>query len=102
MNTINIPDEELNSYIKNTCGSFPCAKKWQRIDVGTLETYVGDGEYVITVIDYKPKSVKQMERNCRKVEETVTRYLIGEGFIGKNYLYVGLQQFNLTSLPQGL
>jgi len=96
MKTLDLTPTELNNHIKTFC---PPAEHWQRIDVGDIETYVGDGQCVITLIDYKPTSVKELEKNCRKAEETVTRYLQDEGFIGKNYLYLGLQQFDLTKPP---
>lgn len=103
--TKNISDEELNSIIINAPtvdGAMPAAKKWIRADVGIIETYVGDGIYVVTLIEHLPKTVGELKKNCENVEEIVAKYLRGEGFIGEEYLYVALQRFDLTNPPKGV
>ena len=101
--TPNISNEELNSHLAETTnGCFPAAKKWQRVDVGTIESYIGDNLYVVSVIEKRPKTVTEMNANCEKVKRIVIRYLESEGFIGEEYLYIGLQRLDLQNLPDGL
>lgn len=79
----------------------PAPKMWRRVDVGTLETYVGDDVYAMAFINQIPNTIEEMELNNKRAEETVIRYLQAEGFIGKEYIYMGLQRFDLQHLPQG-
>lgn len=107
METINtLSPEELNAVIRNLPpdenGPFIAPKKWMRVDVGTLETYVGDKLYVITLVEKLPNSLEEVESNAEFAEQTVIRYLQGEGFIGEEYAYVGLQRFDLKNLPEEL
>jgi hypothetical protein len=75
---------------------------WKRVDVGTLETYVGDSLYVITLIDQLPTSLEEAASNGLSAEDTVIRYLQGEGFLGEEFVYLGLQRFDKNNLPDGL
>ena len=79
------------------------AKKWQRVDVGDLEVYVGDRKYVISFVETLPKTSREMEANTLSAEETVMKYLIGEDFVdSEDFLYVGLQRIDLQDPPSGL
>jgi hypothetical protein len=99
---VNIPDFQLNNYVVSTCPALEPAKRWQRVDVGEQEVYIGDGTYVISIIKHHPSNVSEMNVNCNKVNHVVIRYLQGEGFIGPEYLYIGLQEFNLNKPIDGL
>jgi hypothetical protein len=105
-NKHSLSGSELNSLIYNA-PSFEehgiCqAKDWQRVDVGDLEVYVGDEKYIIAFVEHPPKSIEEMEKNTLTVQEIVITYLQGEGFIGEDYVYVGLQQIDLTNLKKML
>jgi hypothetical protein len=102
MTKINIPDCQLNNYLTHSCPAFSGAKKWIRIDVGDQETYVGDNTFIITVIKHKPMNVDEMNSNCNKIQPIVIRYLQSEGFIDKEYIYIGLQEIDLQDPPDGL
>jgi hypothetical protein len=91
---------ELNQNVI-ACG-FSVPKQWQRIDVGHIETYVGDETIVIGMVTIIPKTRKEMEDNNKKAEKIIIKYLQSEGFIGTEYVYVGLQTFNLKRLPNDL
>lgn len=97
----NISPEELNWYIMsapNLLGKpLPPAKQWSRIDVGQIETYVGDGVYVIAVVNKRPADAEEMKENGVKAQKLVVSYLMSEGFIDKDFLFIGLQTFDLGS-----
>lgn len=97
----NISPEELNTYITGITSDIgsqlPPAKTWTRIDVGPIETYVGDGIYVISVVNHRPKDIQELEANSAKAQQKVIAYLKGEGFIDVEYFYIGLQTLDLQS-----
>lgn len=102
MTKINIPNYQLNRYITDTCPCFDGANKWQRIDIGDFETYVGDNCYVITIISSHLINLYSQEQVCNKVRETVIRYLQGEGFVSGDYIYIGLQEIDLQNPPNSI
>ena len=107
MTTINtLNPQELNAIIRNippdNHGAFAIPKGWTRVDVGNLETYVGDSIYIITLIEKLPRTMTEMESDNMSVEQVVTKYLRDEGFIGEEYAYIGLQRFDLANPPEGL
>lgn len=91
-------DAELNSYVialRNDAGGyFPAAKSWQRIDVGDIETYVGDRLYVIAIAKETP-SETDIDEVAVAIQTQVIKYLQSEGFIDAEFLYIGLQEFRL-------
>lgn len=106
MNPNTLSPLELNALISTMPTEdgtkFAYAKEWQRVDVGKLETYVGDRLYVITLVEKLPETMDEVEANGLSAEETVIRYLQGEGFIDEEFVYVGLQRFDLQNPPRGL
>src|SRR5512137_2929011 len=96
MNTLQ--SSELNATIR-TMG-FPAPKAWKRVDCGQIETYVGDGLYVVALVEKYPENIEQMKETQFKTEATVIKYLQGEGFIEKEYVYVGMQRFSLKKPPK--
>lgn len=89
---------ELNATIRSM--GFPAPKAWKRVDCGQIETYVGDGLYVISLVEKCPDNKEEMKENQFKTETTVIKYLQGEGFIEKEYVYVGMQRFSLKNPPK--
>lgn len=76
------------------------AQKWERVDVGRIECYIGDGILVVTVLNRKPiKHKSGMTKNNTDIEHTVVRYLRSEGFIDKEYVYVDMQTIDIGLLP---
>lgn len=102
MTKINIPNYQLNKYLSDACPCFDGAKSWQRIDVGDVETYVGDGTFVIAILKDVPADKEELDDNCQKVQPVIIRYLTGEGFISEEYLYMALQEFDLQNPPDWL
>lgn len=105
MKTNTLSPEDCNALIQRMpceSGPLPSATTWQRVDVGFLETYVGDSLYVITLIERLPKTIDEVQSQGESVEETVIRYLQGEGFVGEQFVYLGLQRFDKDNLPEGL
>ena len=90
---------ELNSYVialrNDDGGYYPAAKHWQRIDVGNIETYVGDRLYIVSVVAVKDNDADNHESFVIAVQKRVVRYLSAEGFIDAEFLYIGLQDFKL-------
>jgi hypothetical protein len=77
------------------------AKDWKRVDVGDLEVYVGDRKYVVAFVEEIPKTAEEMKTNTLSTEETIMRYLIGEGFVDEeDFLYVGLQLMDINDIPE--
>ncbi len=109
---MNTPDTftlaELNTIIRSmsvdevTRQSFPAPNKWTRVDVGEIECYVGDGLYVVAMIERQPETMPEMEKNQINTEAAIIKYMQGEGWIGKEYVYVGMQRFNLKKPPESL
>ncbi len=95
-----LQQHELNATIR-TMG-FPAPKAWKRVDCGSIEAYVGDKLYVIALVETCPDNIEQLKENQTKTELTVIKYMQSEGFVGKEYVYVGMQRFNLKKPPQGL
>jgi hypothetical protein len=76
------------------------AKEWKRADCGKIEVYVGDELYVVAVINRKPIKYKSgLVKNNKAIEKTIIRYLQSEGFIGNEYVYVGMQTIDINLLP---
>jgi hypothetical protein len=80
---------------------FPAPKKWKRVDVGETECYVGDELYAIALVEKQPGTVEELVENQSHAETTVIKYLQGEGFLGKEYVYVGMQRFSLKHPTKG-
>lgn len=95
----NISPEDLNWYIMSASlgKPLPSAKRWIRIDVGEIETYVGDEVYVISIVNKRPADIEEMKENSIKAQKIVVSYLMSEGFINKDFLFIGLQTFDLGS-----
>lgn len=74
-------------------------KAWTLVKMGVVPVYVGDREYVVAFVDKQPTSMADMENYQAATEETVIRYLQQEGFIDEEYVYVGMQQFDLGKIP---
>jgi hypothetical protein len=91
---------ELNATIRQM--GFPAPKSWHRVDCGQIEAYVGDKLYVIALVEKCPDNIAELKENQSKTEHTVIKYLQSEGFVGKEYVYVGMQRFNLKKPPEGL
>lgn len=98
---------ELNAVIRSmpidemTGAPFPAPKKWQRVDVGNIECYVGDRICVIALVEKQPDTVSELKQNQLNTETTIIRYLQNEGWIDKEYVYVGMQRFSLKNPPKG-
>lgn len=80
----------------------PPAKNWKKIDIGKTETYVGDNLYVVALVEKLPRDMKEVETNGMSTEKVVIKYLRGEGFIGDEYFYVGMQRFDVKNPPNDL
>lgn len=96
---------ELNAIVRNLPeehGPYPRPRKWKRVDVGQTEVYVGDGLYVVALCEKIPESADELATNQVNTEDTVIKYLQSEGFLEKDYAYVGMQRFSLKHLPEGL
>jgi hypothetical protein len=105
MKESNISMPELNALVHGfPCedGPLPPAKNWVRVDVGDLETYVGDRLYVVTLVETLPDSVEEIKQFGASAEATVIKYLQGEGFIDNEFLYIGLQRFDLQNPLDGM
>lgn len=87
---------ELNAIIRNLPeerGPYPRSRQWKRVDVGQTEVYVGDSLYVVALCEKLPESEDDLAKNQANTEDTVIKYLQSEGFLGKEYAYVGMQRF---------
>ncbi len=80
---------------------FPAPKKWERVDVGETECYVGDRLYVLALVENPPETIEELKANQSNTENMVIKYMQSEGFIEKEYVYVGMQRFNLKNPPKG-
>lgn len=93
----------LNAFIRTMPSAdgqvLPVPKVWQLVNMGAVPVYVGDREYVVAFVDKQPASMADMESNQAATEEVVIRYLQQEGFIDEEYVYVGMQQFDLGKIP---
>ena len=101
-NTLTPP--ELDAIVRNLpeeVGPNPRPKKWKRVDCGNVEVYVGDDLYVVALVEKISESVDEVATNQINTEDTVIKYLQSEGFIGKEYAYVGMQRFKLNHPPEG-
>lgn len=78
---------------------FPAPKEWVEVRMTKALIYVGDREYVIGFVEIPPISMEQMEETQEYTEKMVVSYLQKEGFIGEEYVYVGMQQFDLKNIP---
>ena|ERR1035437_280033 len=95
---------KLDAIIRNLpkeTGPYPKPKKWKRVDVGQTEVYVGDDLYVVALCEKLPESVDELARNQTNTEDIVIKYLQSEGFLGKEYAYVGMQRFKMNHPPKG-
>ncbi len=106
-NITRIELDELVSHFPTEDGiPYPPAKEWKRVDVGTIEVYVGSPasgvHYVIGLVEKLPESMEEMEKNGESAETVIIRYLQNEGFIGEEFVYVGLQRFDLQNPPDGM
>jgi hypothetical protein len=94
----NISWFELNSIISqllppNGLNATP-AKKWIRVDVGNIETYVGDKYYIISVIYVNTSDVEKLKQIGIDYKKVTVQYLKNEGFIESDeYAYIGLERF---------
>lgn len=95
-------DAIIRSIPPDEDGPFIAPKKWARVDVGNLETYIGDKLYVVTLVEKLPETIDELEANNESAEKIVIRYLQNEGFIDEEYAYVGMQQLDLRKPPLGL
>jgi hypothetical protein len=104
----NITLPELDGLVEH----FPCedglklppAKEWKRVDVGSIEVYVGFPgaglSYVVGLIEKIPQSMNELEANGESAENVIIKYLQSEGFIGEEFIYIGLQRFDLQNPPE--
>jgi len=92
--------QELDSIIRNLPEEaiIPISKpkKWKRVPVGQIEVYIGDNIYVVALVDKLSKSVDELTAAQVNTENTVIKYLQSEGFISKEYAYIGMQRFALN------
>lgn len=96
-NKDNISSYELNLLISNLPpieGIIPYAKQWLRVNVGDIEVYVGDQLFIVALITTEAKTKDELQEKGLATEKTILNYLRSEGFIDKNYAYIGLQRFD--------
>ena len=74
----------------------PKPKKWVRVDCGQTEVYVGDRLYIVALVEKIPDSEDEVVATQLSVEETVVKYLQSEGFIDRDYAYIGMQRFKIN------
>jgi hypothetical protein len=82
-------------------GTLPKSKTWKRVNCGQIEAYVGDGIFVVALVEKLPESVDELATNQINTEETIIKYLKSEGFLGEEYAYVGMQRFAIRNHPKG-
>lgn len=75
------------------------ATHWQRNDVGSIEVYVGDRKFIISITDERPKTKAELDRFFAAARDTVCRYLESEDFVDAKYLYIWLQRVRIAQLP---
>ena len=90
--------QELDAIIRTipdelTGEPFAAPKVWKRVDCGETEVYVGDRLYVVALVDKLTDSEQEVVDNQINTEDTVIKYLTGEGFLDDEYAYIGMQQF---------
>ena len=94
---------QLDSIVRNLpnepVGTLP--KTWKRVNCGQIEAYVGDGIFVVALVEKLPESVDELATNQINTEETIIKYLKSEGFLGEEYAYVGMQRFAIRNHPKG-
>jgi hypothetical protein len=92
---------ELNEIIRchSSISDLPSPKKWQRVDCGETEVYVGDKLFIVALVEKILGNDTEIEAFQLKTQETVIRYLQSEGFIDEEYAYVGMQRFELKNEP---
>lgn len=90
---------ELDAIVRNlpqeAIGPVSKPKKWLRVNVGQTEVYVGDELYVVALVEKLPESVDDLTNTQVNTQDTVVKYLQSEGFLDKEYAYVGMQRFSL-------
>ena len=74
----------------------PRPKKWVRVDCGQTEVYVGDRLYIIALVEKIPTTEDEVVETQLGVEQTVVKYLRSEGFIDRDYAYIGMQRFKIN------
>lgn len=74
-------------------------------DIGNVEVYLGDSAYIVAIIHLSPKDMPDifdLPVAYQRVKDTVLKYMQGEGFVGTEYIYLALQEFDLQTPPSGL
>ena len=105
-NADTLTPSELDAIIRNNLpneavGRMPKHKEWKRVDCGSIEVYLGDGVYIVVLVEKLPESVDGLVSNQVNTEDTVIKYLRSEGFIKEEYVYVGMQRFTIKIHPKG-
>ncbi len=103
----NITLPELNGLVEHFPTEdkikMPPAQEWKRVDVGDIEVYVGypaEGfHYVVGLVEKIPHSIEEIDKNGESAENVIIKYLQSEGFIGEEFIYIGLQRFDLQHPP---
>jgi hypothetical protein len=91
-----LTDHALNEIVKNVevrydNGQRLNVENWVRLTKGETEIYVGDRQLVITFINTRPIDHEDVEKISEETRTATVNYLIQEGFILPNWVYVGLQ-----------
>lgn len=94
-------DAVIRSLPLDDLGLIPRPKVWKRVDCGNTEVYVGDRLYIVALVEKLPESIDELTTTQLNTEDTVVKYLRGEGFIDEEYAYVGMQRFSLKNPPKG-
>lgn len=75
--------------------TFKVPKQWKRFNISSIDTYLGDDKYVVTVHPIDAITMDDIGKDKESVEEVVVKYLRAEGFLNKHYLYLGMQGINV-------
>ena len=97
-NANTLTPRRLNEVVRMMPTPPPTPKQWLRVDCGNIETYVGDSLIVVTLVEDLIASPLAVKVYQAKTHTTVIKYLKSEGFIGKEYYYVGFQKFQLNGV----
>ena len=100
----NVTKRQLNKIISDLQvslsidGSPDKVKTWVTVNMGEIETHVGDKKYIISFVDKLQPTVEKAEMQGIAIEEIITKYMVEEGFVGDEYAYIGMQLFDSTNI----
>ncbi len=101
-----VTNRQLNEIISslpislNIDGSPGKVKTWVTVNIGDIETHVGDRSYIISFVDKLQPTVEKAEIQGIAIEEMIIKYLMNEGFIDTEYAYIGMQLFDATNIME--